>query len=152
MEQDAATADDDRASVRAFMQGWSDEVAAADLTAGRQRFALDLVAFGTHADVVRGRQAVEDAQWSRIWPAIEDFCFHVEDLDAIVSPDRLQAVAVCTFGSTGIAPDGARFDRPGRATVVLRRASVEAPWIGVHTHLSLARGVPQSTHGRRTAR
>ncbi len=45
-----------------------------------QRFAEDLLAFGTHADVVVGRDGVEADQWSQIWPAIEDFAFEVDEL------------------------------------------------------------------------
>ncbi|MBI5089188.1 MAG: nuclear transport factor 2 family protein [Actinobacteria bacterium] len=115
------------------------------------RFSPDVSAFGTHADVVVGRDALEDAQWSRIWPAIEAFAFLTDEMQVIASPDRLQAVAVVGWTSQGIAPDGSRFDRPGRATVVLRRDAVDGTWIGVHTHFSLARGVPQETHGQRTA-
>jgi hypothetical protein len=97
-----------------------------------------------------GRE-VEERQWAQIWPAIEDFAFDVDDLDVIVSPDRRQAVAVVTWSSTGIGADGTRFDRPGRATVVLTRPDVGVPWRGVHTHFSLARGVPDGTYGRREA-
>ena len=61
--------------VAAWVAGWSAEVAAADIRAGRLRFADDMIAFGTHADVVEGRDAVEAEQWSQIWPAIEDFAF-----------------------------------------------------------------------------
>jgi uncharacterized protein len=144
--------DDDRAGVAAWIEAWGAEVVAADVARGRERFAPDLVAFGTHADVVHGRDEVEAQQWSRIWPAIEDFAFSVDQLEVIVSPDRLQAVVVVPWTSTGIAEDGSRFDRPGRATVVLVRAALEQPWAGVHTHFSLGRGVPQTTHGQRPLR
>ena len=33
--------------------------------------------------------------------------------------------------------DGTWVDRPGRATVVLRRSSTGDPWMGTHTHFSL---------------
>lgn len=144
-----AGAAEDRASVRSWVAAWGDEVAAADVASGRRRFAEDLVAFGTHADVVRGRDEVEAQQWRRIWGAIEDFAFLVDRLDVVLSPDRLQAVAVVPWTSTGIAADGTRFPRPGRATVVLQRTEVDDPWVGVHTHFSLERGVPQETHGQR---
>jgi ketosteroid isomerase-like protein len=142
----------DADSVRAWLRQWSDEVAGADIAAGRERFADDLIAFGTHADVVRGRDEVEAEQWSKIWPAIDDFRFDSDSADVLVSTDRLQAVIVTTWQSTGIAADGGHFPRPGRATIVVRRATPDAPWLGVHTHFSLARGVPQSTHGHREAR
>jgi ketosteroid isomerase-like protein len=150
MAQDPALDPADLTSVRAFVAGWGDEVATADLRAGRTRFADRLTAFGTHADVVHGREAVEAQQWRQVWPAIEDFRFAVEALEVEVSPDRLLAVAIVPWTSTGIAEDGTRFDRPGRATVVLRRDAVDEPWLGVHTHFSLGRGVPQRTFGRKT--
>lgn len=138
-------------SVRDWVAGWSAEVAAADIRAGRERFATDLVAFGTHADVVAGREQVEAAQWSQIWPRIEDFAFLVDDLVVQGSPDGLLAVAIVPWTSVGINADGTRYDRPGRATIVLARESPDAPWVGTHTHFSLARGVPQSTYGDRPA-
>ncbi len=137
--------------VAAWVAGWSAEVAAADIRAGRRRFADDMIAFGTHADVVEGRDAVEAEQWSQIWPAILDFAFDVDRLRVLASPDGLLAVAIVPWASTGIAGDGSRFDRPGRATIVLERATVGDPWLGTHTHFSLARGVPSDTHGVRTA-
>jgi ketosteroid isomerase-like protein len=143
---------DDETSVRTWLEGWGSEVAAADVAAGRHRFAPDVVAFGTHADVVRGRAEVEARQWSQIWPAIEDFAFDLDDLVVIVSPDRLQAVAVVPWTSTGIGPDGDRFARPGRATIVLTRPAADEAWTGRHTHFSLARGVPAASHGRRSLR
>jgi len=143
---------DDQLSVRSWISAWGDEVAGANVSAGRLRFAEELTAFGTHADVVRGRDAVEANQWRQIWPAIDDFRFAVDDMDILLSPDRLMAVAVVRWDSTGIHRDGSRFDRPGRATVVLRRTTVSEEWLGVHTHFSLGRGVAQETHGTREVR
>ena len=137
--------------VAAWVAGWSAEVAAADIRAARERFAEGMIAFGTHADVVEGRDVVEAEQWSRVWPAIEDFAFDLDRLRVIASPDALLAVAIVPWASTGIGDDGTRFDRPGRATIVLERASAGDPWLGTHTHFSLARGVPSDTHGVRTA-
>jgi ketosteroid isomerase-like protein len=138
-------------SIVEWVAEWGAEVAAADIRAGRRRFADDLIAFGTHSVVVVGRDAVEAGQWSQIWPAIEDFEFLLEDVRVRLSPDGLMAVAIVPWSSTGIDADGNRFDRPGRATIVLERDAVGEPWSGTHTHFSLARGVPSSTHGRREA-
>lgn len=135
-------------SVREWMAAWGREVAAVRLDAARARFDDGVVAFGTHADVVSGLDSLYDEQWSRIWPAIGEFRFRLDDLVVLASPDGCQAVAVVGWDSTGFEIDGTPFDRPGRATVVLRRDDADAPWIGVHTHFSLARGVPESTHGQ----
>jgi ketosteroid isomerase-like protein len=135
-----------------WLREWGAEVAAADIRAGRERFAEGLLAFGTHADVVEGRDNVEAEQWSQIWPAIEGFAFQLDELFVRSSADGLMAVAIVPWTSVGIGPDGARFDRPGRATIVLEREHVDAPWLGTHTHFSLARGVPSSTFGTRQAR
>ena len=138
-------------SVAEWVAAWGSEVGAADIRSGRERFDDGLIAFGTHADVVVGRSAVEAGQWSQIWPAIEDFAFLLDELRVRLSPDGLMAVAIVPWMSTGIDADGAQFDRPGRATVVLEREATTDPWVGTHTHFSLARGVPQSTFGRREA-
>ena len=139
-------------SARDWLRAWGEEVAAADIPAARRRFAPDLSAFGTRADVVIGRDDVEAEQWLPTWPAIEDFAFRVDEAQIVLSPDGLVAVVATGWTSTGIAEDGTHFPRPGRATIVLRRAAPHADWIGVHTHFSLARGVPPTTHGTRQAR
>jgi ketosteroid isomerase-like protein len=143
---------DDLKGVRRWIDEWGAEVAALEWAAARHRFVQDVVAFGTRADVVVGLDELVDQQWSRVWPTIEGFRFLVEDLQAEVSPDRLMAVAIVGWTSVGIHEDGARFDRPGRATVVLRRAAPEAPWVGTHTHFSLGLGVPQTSYGSASPR
>ena len=42
-------------------------------------------------------------------------------------------------------------DRSGQIQLFLQRDSLDAPWLGTHTHFSLARGVPQRSFGRREA-
>lgn len=138
-------------SVRDWIDEWGGEVARVALDAGRARFDDGLVAFGTHAFAVTGADQVYAEQWSQVWPTIEDFRFLTDDLIVQASPDGLQAVAIVSWASTGIAADGSRFDRPGRATVVLVRDADGAPWRGTHTHFSLARGVPDRSHGSRPA-
>lgn len=142
---------DDRATLTDWVAGWGAEVSAANIAAGRRRFSTELVAFGTHADVVQGREQVEAQQWSQVWPAIDDFDFELDQLELLVSPDRLMAVVIVPWNSTGVAEDGVRFPRPGRATVVVERPALDQPWLGTHTHFSLARGVPQRTFGTRQA-
>lgn len=141
--------DADRDELVNWLSGWGDEVAGVRLAAGRRRFSPDVSAFGTRADVVVGLDRLFDEQWSRVWPTIEDFRFVTEEAQVLVSPDRLQAVIVAPWESTGIHEDGSRFARPGRATVVLARAAIDAGWLGVHTHFSLGFGVPPRSFGDR---
>ena len=139
----------DNNSVKQWIEDFGREVAAVDIDAARLRFVPEVSAFGTHADVVVGRDNLEAEQWRKVWPTIEDFHFVADEIQALISPDRFLAVAVVGWTSIGIAEDGQRFARPGRATVVLRRESVEEPWLGIHTHFSLGRDVPQSSYGVR---
>lgn len=126
------------ASVRDWVAAWGTEVAAVDITTARDRFAADVVAFGTYAEAVRGLDRLEAEQWRNVWPTISEFAFRVDELIVIASADGTQAVAVVPWDSVGIDADGTRFDRPGRATIVLERRSATDRWTGVHTHFSLA--------------
>jgi ketosteroid isomerase-like protein len=57
------------------------------------------------------------------------------------------AVAAAPWNSTGFAKDGARFERPGRATMVFQH--VGERFLCVHSHMSLNRGVPQESFAMR---
>jgi len=61
------------------------------------------------------------------------------------------AVAIAPWTSTGFREDGTPFDRPGRATIVLARQP-DRSWLGIHSHMSLARGVTQDSHGKRAVK
>ena len=71
-----------------------------------------------------------------------------DGIKAIVSPDRLAAVGLAVWDSDGFGPDGARFDRRGRATIAFARGTVGEPFVAVHTHMSLFRGTPGRSHGK----
>jgi ketosteroid isomerase-like protein len=135
--QDPSDSQPIESSVREWIRAWGAEVAAVDIAGARRRFSAEVVAFGTYAEVVHGLDALESQQWRNIWPNIDGFSFRVDELVVIASADRCQAVAVVPWDSVGTADAGETFARPGRATVVLRRTSPDAPWFGVHTHFSL---------------
>lgn len=137
----AAPHPDDLALVRAWFDALSVQVRAVDFAAARHLFAEDMVAFGTFADFLDGRERTEAGQWRNVWPHIEGFRWRLDQVRAQVSPDRLFAVGLALWDSTGFGPDGA-YDRPGRATVALGRARIGDPWVATHTHMSLFRGTP----------
>jgi ketosteroid isomerase-like protein len=68
-------------------------------------------------------------------------------VQVLASEDATMAVVIAPWTSTGFHADGKPFDRPGRATMVFHRGP--HGWIGVHSHLSLNRGVPQTSHADR---
>ena len=142
---------EDRAAIADWFDTWSGYVASVDFASARALFEPDVIGFGTWMDVVEGLDKLEAMQWRNIWPTIADFRFLIETLQVRVSPDRCLAVGVIVWDSTGFHEDGSAYPRPGRATVALRRDRPGAPWKGIHTHLSLNRGVPQKSYGRKSA-
>jgi ketosteroid isomerase-like protein len=132
---------DDVAAVAAWFKTLSDHVQAVDFAGARPIFAEDMIAFGTFTDFMTGRTEAERVQWRNVWPHIDHFRWR-PDIRALVSPDRLQAVGMAVFDSTGYREDGSEYDRPGRATVVFERAATDAPFVARHTHMSLFRDVP----------
>jgi ketosteroid isomerase-like protein len=132
---------DDAAGVTAWFDTLAAHVQAVDFAGARAIFAPDMIAFGTFTDFMIGRDVTEQQQWRNVWSHIDGFRWR-PDIKAIVSPDRLQAVGMGVFDSTGYRQDGTPYDRPGRATVLLVRSGTDAPWLAQHTHLSLFRDVP----------
>ena len=144
------TTGEDFVAIEAWFDDWGARVAAADFAGARPLFADDVVGFGTWMDLVEGLDALEAEQWRSVWPTIRDFRHDtVRTLRVEVSPDRLMAVGLVTWTSTGIDPDGRPFPRPGRTTGVFTRPDTGAPWRCIHTHVSLCRGVPQRSFGAR---
>ncbi|MCX7356442.1 MAG: ketosteroid isomerase [Alphaproteobacteria bacterium] len=141
----------DHASLKAWMDAFGAEVDALKFTEARKRFDPRVVTFSTFMDGVSGIDQFENEQWRKVWPSASGFRWHTEKMRSAVSPDRLMAFVATTWGSTGYHEDGSTFDRPGRATLVLVRDKVDAPWRGLHAHVSLKRGVPQLSHGKRAA-
>jgi ketosteroid isomerase-like protein len=109
-------------------------VRAVDYERARRLFADDVVAFGTFATVVTGRERLEHEQWRNVWPTIRDFTFRLDELHCLGTSDSL--CLIVPWDSVGSAADGRSFARPGRATLLLvPRAS---RWVATHSHFSLA--------------
>jgi len=132
---------DDLAGVKRWFDMLAAHVREVDFIGARPIFAPDMIAFGTFTDFMTGRDAAEQQQWRNVWHHIDEFRFR-PDVRAIVSPDRLMAVGMAIFDSTGYREDGTPYDRPGRATVAFVRDDVGKSWLAQHTHLSLFRDVP----------
>lgn len=138
----------DVASVAEWLDAWGQQVASVDFESARGLFRNEVIGFGTWMDLVEGLDELECRQWRSIWPAIRHFHHDTKNsLRVTVSPDRLMAVGLVIWTSTGFDEDGRQYDRPGRTTVLLTRDSLGSPWRALHTHVSLFRGVPQRSHG-----
>ena len=136
----------DYAQIKAWLDLWSKCVADVDFESAREMFDENVIGFGTWMDTIEGRDNLIENQWKSIWPKITDFQFLTDTLEVQVSPDRLFAIAILVWQSTGFHQSGEPYDRPGRATVSLRRNSLGSSWQGIHTHLSLYRNVPQKSY------
>ena len=141
--------DDDRALIRRWFQRLQVHVQAVDYAGARPLFAEDLITFGTFSAFTLGREATEAEQWRNIWSRIDRFRWQLDELRAIISGDRLMAVGMATFESTGYSQDGTPYDRPGRSTVVLGRGVIGDEWVAQHVHVSLFRDVPTRSFGSR---
>jgi ketosteroid isomerase-like protein len=142
---DAAT----REAILRWLDVFSGHVREVDYAAARPLWHPDVLAFGTHRDVMQGLEMAIATQWDNVWPKTADFRFDLLAAEVLASGDM--AVAVAPWTSTGFHPDGTRFERPGRATLVFLRTgeALMEGWRCVHSHLSLNRGVPQSSHADR---
>ena len=138
---------EDHASVKAFVDTFSEHVAALEFDDAAEQFDDDVVSFSSFRDVVVGKQQFVNEQWRNVWPTMTDFRLTTDDLRVHTSPDRLMAIAMVTWTSTGYQQDGTTFDRPGRCTIALARDAVTEPWRGIDGHFSLKRGVPQQSFG-----
>jgi ketosteroid isomerase-like protein len=128
--------------LEAWLEAFAEQVRRVDFAGARRLFAPSLRGFGTRAFSAESRDAVEREQWAYVWPSTRGFHFELDALSVWLSPDGRHASLALPWRSTGLAPDGARFERRGRATLVLARADGDA-WLGVHTHFSLD---PEARH------
>jgi ketosteroid isomerase-like protein len=139
------------AATRAFFTRWLDifsgYVRDVDYASARPLFHPDVLAFGTHRDIIAGVETWKAAQWDNVWPRTADFRFDLAAARVLAADDGSMAVVIAPWTSTGFHPDGEKFDRPGRATMVFHKS--DAGWLCVHSHMSLNRGVPQASHGNR---
>ena len=123
---------------RGFLLEMQDCVRAVDYERARSLFAEDVIAFGTFAAVVEGRERLERDQWRNIWPTIREFTFRLDELHCLGTTEAL--CVVLPWDSTGRRAEGESFSRPGRATLLLVRR--DNRWVAAHSHFSLAPAPP----------
>ncbi|SFP71682.1 Ketosteroid isomerase homolog [Bradyrhizobium sp. Ghvi] len=134
-------------SLRQWLETFAGYVREVDYASARPLFHPDVLAFGTHNDVIPGLDQWVSTQWNNVWPKTTDFRFVLEQASILASSDGTMATVIAPWTSTGYHPDGSAFSRPGRATMVFARSA--DGWLCVHSHMSLNRGVPQASHANR---
>jgi ketosteroid isomerase-like protein len=136
-----------RAAFEDWLTTFSGYVREVDYASARPLWHPDVVTFGTHRDVVTSRDTTIATQWDNVWPKTAEFRFDLAQTHVMASNDASMAVVIAPWTSDGFHEDGTRFDRPGRATIVFAKDG--DGWLVVHSHMSLNRGVPQSSHAAR---
>jgi ketosteroid isomerase-like protein len=140
---DAAVAD----YFMAWLETFAGYVRDVDYASAKPLFHPDVLAFGTHNDVIPGLAAWIATQWDNVWPKTSGFRFTLSATRVLASADGSMATVIAPWTSTGYHQDGTAFDRPGRATMVFSKGP--DGWLCTHSHMSLNRGVPQQSHGNR---
>ena len=142
-QADAATRD----SFVRWLERFAGYVRDVDYAAARPLFHPDVLAFGTHRDIIEGLASWQATQWDNVWPRTSDFRFDTDAARVLVSSDNTMAAVVVSWTSTGYHQDRTTFERPGRATLVF--AKRDGAWLCTHSHMSLNRGVPQQSFANR---
>ncbi|UFW84394.1 nuclear transport factor 2 family protein [Bradyrhizobium barranii] len=124
---------------REWLDTFSGYVREVDFASARPLFHPDVLAFGTHNDVIPGLDQWVTTQWNNVWPKTTDFRFVLDQVSILASPDGTMATVVVPWTSTGYHPDGSAFPRPGRATMVF---SKKWRWLAVRAfpHVAQSRG------------
>jgi len=139
------------AATYSFFKQWLETFAAyvreVDYHSARPLFHPDVLAFGTHRDVISSLDAWVTTQWDNVWPKTSDFRFDLESTRVLEAADGSMATVIAPWTSTGYHSDGSTFDRPGRATLVF--SQYDGSWYCVHSHMSLNRSVPQASYANR---
>jgi len=154
MEQSMAPMPTANTEITQFFRQWLETFAGyvreVDYASARPLFHPNVLAFGTHNDVISGIDTWTATQWDNVWPKTTDFRFVLEQTSVLASPDSMMAIVIAPWTSTGYHLDGKPFPRPVRATLVF---SGDADgWRGMHSHMSLNRGVPQASHANRSVK
>ncbi len=142
-----AAADTDQDYFRHWLETFAGYVRDVDYRSARPLFHPDVIAFGTHRDVIASLEQWVNSQWDNVWPRTTDFEFDLPSTRILSSDDNTMATVIAPWNSTGYDQNNKPFERPGRATLVFHK---HAPlWVCVHSHMSLNRGIAQQSFANR---
>src|SRR6201989_1794777 len=90
---------------REWLETFSGYVREVDYASARPLFHPDVLAFGTHRDVIPGLAEWQATQWDNVWPKTTDFTFDTAGTHVLVSKDGTMATVVAPWTSTGYHQD-----------------------------------------------
>jgi len=141
-----------KASVWSWLDAFAACVRGRDFAGGRALFAADTHGFGTVVRTASSRAKLETGQWRWVWPRTSGFRFERSGARVECDASGLFVVVMVTWKACNqVAPRRMVFDRLGRATILLRRETLETAWVARHTHFSFdppARPAGGETGGR----
>ena len=126
---------------------------AVDFASPRSIYRDDVVSFGSEEKIGSELAVVRENmiwasfaklvdQWNHVWPSIHDFKIDMDSVRA--GGNYLLAWGAAIWTSTGFDETGTPFERPGRISLVLGKRG--PAWYAIHTHNSLAPGIPANTY------
>jgi ketosteroid isomerase-like protein len=124
----------DREQILRWLETFAAAVCATDFSAGRSLCEGEIFSFGTVAALAWGLDELESSQWRKVWGVTTGFAFDIALMHCGGGGDNFW-VAV-PWSSSGQVESQKKFERRGRATIVLRKAGDRL--LAVHTHFSLA--------------
>ncbi len=99
----------------------------------RPLFDEGVYSFGTVAYRAEGLDDLISSQWRQVWDDTQGFDFDYNEARGW-QETGLACVALA-WSSAGKLSQGKKFERRGRATIILRR--VDGTWKAVHSHFSM---------------
>ena len=84
---------EDHASVKAFVDTFSDHVAVLGFDAAAEQFDDNVVSFSSFRDVVVGKSQFVNEQWRNVWPTMTDFHFKLRPRVEIKTGQRYGAMS-----------------------------------------------------------
>src|ERR1044072_8963544 len=82
---------------RQWLENFARNVREGGYASARPLFHPDLLAFGTHNDVIPGLDQWVSTQWDNVWPKTADFRFVLEQTSILASPDGTMATVVAPW-------------------------------------------------------
>src|ERR1700744_446248 len=84
-----------------WLETFSGYVRDVDYASAKPLFHPDVLAFGTHNNVISGVDEWISTQWDNVWPKTTDFRFVLEQTSVVVSGGGTMATVVAPWTSTG---------------------------------------------------